>query len=241
MTGQSDSRADTEAERRITRLAAMAEPVRRSLYRWVSAQREPVTREQAANGVGVPHHVAKFNLDRLVDDGFLDADYRRPPGRGGPGAGRPAKVYCRSSGEVGVSVPERHYDVAGLLLARGVAEAERTHTPVATAVRQAAREHGRTVAGEVVSRSPSRRSPLTRAADVLATNGYEPCVENNAITLSNCPFHSLAREEAELVCGMNLALVEGMLDTAGSDTLEAVLQPVEGRCCVRIQRRDPAD
>src|SRR5947208_15695681 len=81
---------------RLGQLSALAEPVRRDLYTFVVARREPVTREQAAAGLDVPVHVAKFHLDRLVEDGLLDAEYRRPPGRGGPGAGRPAKVYRRS-------------------------------------------------------------------------------------------------------------------------------------------------
>src|SRR5438045_398628 len=82
-----------------------------------------VNREQAAAGAGVAHHVAKFHLDRLVDDGLLTAEYRRPAGRGGPGAGRPAKLYRRSDVDLEVSLPERRYDLAGRLLVRAVAEA----------------------------------------------------------------------------------------------------------------------
>ena len=44
----------------VERVAALGEPVRRSLYRFVVAQPDPVSREQAAAGVGVAHHVAKF-------------------------------------------------------------------------------------------------------------------------------------------------------------------------------------
>ena len=75
---------------RLAPLAALAEPARRRLYDFVVLQADPVSRDQAAAGVGVPRHVAKFHLDRLVAGGLLDVEYRRPPGRGGPGAGRPA-------------------------------------------------------------------------------------------------------------------------------------------------------
>ena len=64
-------------------------------------------REQAAAGVGVARHVAKFHLDRLVADGLLAFEYRRPGGRGGPGAGRPAKLYRPTDSGVDVSLPER--------------------------------------------------------------------------------------------------------------------------------------
>jgi len=223
-----------EDDHRIVRLASLAEPVRRALYRWVIAQRAPVTREQAAAGVGVAHHVAKFNLDRLVAEGLLDADYRRPEGRGGPGAGRPAKVYRRGTAVIEVSVPQRHYDLAGLVLARAVASAERTDAPIASAVHREAVAHGRELAR---GSAATKRSAIRKVADVLAVNGYEPCVDKDSITLANCPFHALAREETHLVCGMNLALIEGIIDGANADGVEAVLQPCEGQCCVRVQRR----
>jgi predicted ArsR family transcriptional regulator len=63
---------------RVARVAALGEPVRRSLYRFVVGQPDAVSREQAAAGVGVAHHVAKFHLDRLEADGLLDTEYRRP-------------------------------------------------------------------------------------------------------------------------------------------------------------------
>src|SRR5680860_1382324 len=76
-------RGDFDA--RVTEIAALGEPVRRALYLWLVAQPEPVTRDDAAAGAGVARHVAKFHLDKLVDEGLLEVEYSRPPGRGGPG------------------------------------------------------------------------------------------------------------------------------------------------------------
>ena len=95
--GPALARGDFEAG--VAAVAALAEPARRALYAFVSGQDEPVSREQAAAGAGVARHVAKFHLDKLVEDGLLDFEFRRPPGRRGPGAGRPAKVYRRSERE----------------------------------------------------------------------------------------------------------------------------------------------
>src|SRR4051794_35344309 len=91
----------------VASVAALGEPVRRDLYRYVVTQHDPVSREAAAAATGVAHHVAKFNLDRLVAEGLLDVEYSRPPGRGGPGAGRPAKLYRRAARDISVSLPER--------------------------------------------------------------------------------------------------------------------------------------
>ena len=101
-------------------IGALAEPVRRALYVFVVAQRDPVSREQAAEGVDVPLHTAKFHLDKLVDEGLLEVEFRRLTGRTGPGAGRPSKLYRRSARELSVSLPERRYDVVGRILAAGV-------------------------------------------------------------------------------------------------------------------------
>jgi predicted ArsR family transcriptional regulator len=216
-----------DLDARLDQVATLGEPVRRALYRFVAAQPEPVTREQAAAAVGVAQHTAKFHLDRLVDGRLLEAGYRRPPGRGGPGAGRPAKVYRRTGGDLDVSLPQRRYDLAGRLLVKAVAQAERTGSTVAAELRSVATQAGRSVG--------------TQAApdlfDALSADGYEPRDEGDGITLANCPFHALAREATELVCGMNRAYLEGMLGGIGETGLDARLDPAPGRCCVRLERR----
>ena len=55
--------------------------------------------------------------------------------------------------------------------------------------------------------------------------------------LANCPFDRLAREHTELVCSMNLSLVGGVLEGLGCESLEAVLEPEEGLCCVKARVR----
>src|SRR4051794_21887498 len=142
MTDQFDDQFDN----RVAGVAALAEPVRRTLYRYVIAQPAPVGREQAAAGVGVPHHVAKFHLDRLVTDGLLEVEYARPPGRTGPGAGRPAKLYRRTGRTISVSLPERRYDLAGQVLAEAITRAMGTGTPVEETLREAAGTTGRELA-----------------------------------------------------------------------------------------------
>src|SRR5215472_2520374 len=93
----------------LASLSTLDDPVRRRLYEVVIRQDGPVGRDEAASAAGVGRALAVYHLDKLVESGLLTASYQRPPGRGGPGAGRPAKVYSRSRGEFMVTVPQREY------------------------------------------------------------------------------------------------------------------------------------
>jgi predicted ArsR family transcriptional regulator len=216
----------------VGRVAALGEPVRRELYSYVVAQDEPVSRERAASGTGVAHHVAKFNLDRLVAEGLLDVEYRRPPGRGGPGAGRPTKLYRRATRDIAVSLPERRYDLAGHVLAEAITIARREQVPVDDALPVAARETGRHLgSGAELDEAVPVRDAVSR---VLAGNGYEPRTVEGEIVLANCPFHNLAVDYTELMCAVNRDLVQGVLDALCSGALSARLNPEPGRCCVTV-------
>jgi predicted ArsR family transcriptional regulator len=46
----------------------------------------------------------------------------------------------------------------------------------------------------------------------------------------------LASQQRELVCGMNLALIEGVLSGARARGLKAVLDPRPGMCCVALRQ-----
>ncbi|OZM80315.1 transcriptional regulator [Pseudonocardia sp. MH-G8] len=224
----------------VSGVGALVEPARRALYLHVIAQPEPVSRDQAAAGVGVPRHTAKFHLDKLVADGLLDVEFRRLSGRRGPGAGRPTKLYRRSDRQLAVSLPPRHYDLAGRILAGAVDESARDGVPVREAVQRAAASAGRRLAGEDVRSHDPSASSLEEVVGVLASHGYEPRVEGDAVVLANCPFHALAREHTELVCGMNLHLVAALLDELGrAASLEAALRPAAGRCCVVLTGAGP--
>ena len=100
--------------------------------------------KEAASAAGIGRALAVYHLDKLVESGLLTASYQRPPGRSGPGAGRPAKLYSRSDREFAVSVPPREYELAARLLVQAV-EADpsnRSRTALAEAARRLGTELG---------------------------------------------------------------------------------------------------
>jgi predicted ArsR family transcriptional regulator len=232
-------RPPTELDHRIAGVAALDQPLRRTLYRLLSDRDGWTTRDEAAEALGVARSVAAFHLDKLADAGVLDVTYQRTTGRTGPGAGRPSKLYRPRADEVSASVPERRYDLAGSLLASAVDEAGRTGAPVADAVGATAYAAGRRIGEETGDGavSPERGDDRRHAVlDVLARHGYQPEVgDHDEVALANCPFHRLAQEHRALVCGMNLDFVRGLLDGMGAtNQLAARLAPEPGYCCVRI-------
>jgi predicted ArsR family transcriptional regulator len=228
----------SELDRRIAAVAALDQPLRRDLYRLLMDDSGWTTRDDAAAALGIPRSVAAFHLDKLADVGVVEVRYERVGGRTGPGAGRPSKLYRPARDEVVASVPDRHYDLAGSLLATAVAESADTGAPVRDCLRTAARTTGRRIGQDasVERETVTRDDHVAEVVSVLEPQGYEPISGDDAeIALANCPFHRLAEEQRELVCGMNLDFLGGVLEGLGlDDHLTARLAPAPGYCCVRI-------
>ena len=277
----------------LASLSSLDDPVRRRLYDAVTRQTGPVGRDEAAAAAGVGRALAVYHLDKLVESGLLAATYRRPAGRSGPGAGRPAKLYARAEREFTVAVPPRSYELAARLLVQAVEAdasgqsraalgqaARRLGTELGRACQGAATGPGHDVGGpprtQEGNRGPTESAQLpgggppgtqgaTESAQlpgdaegggdrggagesgvpggtvevegVLAGQGYEPCRGGDGVVrLRNCPFHQLAEGHREVVCGMNLMLIEGLVDALGADGWRAVLDPRPGHCCVALGR-----
>ncbi|MFB7026812.1 MULTISPECIES: helix-turn-helix transcriptional regulator [unclassified Streptomyces] len=225
----------------IEAIAALQDPVRRRLYEYVAAQGREVGRNEAAEAAGVARTLAAHHLDKLTEAGLLESGSRRLTGRSGPGAGRPAKVYTRARGERSVSLPARDYRTAAELLAEAAEQAG-----LDAGLRAAARRRGEALRGPA---APC--GALEEAVEVLAARGYEPHLETTGdagaagvpegaagadarvVRMRNCPFHAVAESFPPLVCGMNLALLEGLLGTDGP--LRARMDARPGECCVVVE------
>ncbi|MGH9170567.1 MAG: helix-turn-helix transcriptional regulator [Acidimicrobiales bacterium] len=217
----------------LAALASLNEPLRRRIYEHARGQDDGVSRDGVAAALGVARSVAAFHLDKLVVVGLLEVGYRRPPGRSGPGAGRPAKWYRRAVGEIGCSVPERRYGLAAALLARAITRAASGTVGVEEALCDVARQHGQEMGGVLRAASGSS-SDRERLVELLAEHGYEPKMSGDRITLANCPFQTLTEEHRDLVCHMNFELLRGMADEAGLPPGAARLDPSPRRCCVTL-------
>jgi predicted ArsR family transcriptional regulator len=211
----------------LAALSALGDATRRSVYEHVANRTAPVSREEVAGAVGIARTLAAYHLDRLAAAGLLTVTSARRSGRTGPGAGRPSKLYARAEREVAVSVPPRDYHLAARLLADAAA-ADADGTTRAALIAAAGRL-GREIAAEA---GDAGIEPLLRE------RGYEPFTDDEGvIRMRNCPFHAVAQRHPEIVCAMNLALLEGAV--AGRD-LSATLEPAPGRCCVALRGRSLA-
>jgi predicted ArsR family transcriptional regulator len=230
-------------EQGVAVLHALHDPVRRSLYRYVSAQPHDVSREEAARAVGVQRGLAAFHLDKLVDAGLLQVvAVRRVSGRSGPGAGRPAKLYRRTAVQHEVSVPPRTYAVAAELLAEAVEEAGADLALQAAARRLGVRFGAQARAGAATRVDEGTVTPAvvpSGVIDILVRRGYQPYQDGTAVRLGNCPFRGVAEQFPAVVCGMNLALLEGLVDGAGAVGISAVMDPRPGQCCVALVAAEP--
>lgn len=214
----------------VAGVASLHDDVRRALYEYVVEAGRPVGRNEAAAGVDVSRALAAYHLDRLVDDGLLAARFEHLGSRRGPGAGRPAKLYERSRREIAVQLPPRNYELAARLLADAM-------DPVAVsrpAILASARAFGEQLGTDAVARPGAPGDRRALLVGTMRDCGYEPALEGEGIRLRNCPFDALAREHRQLVCGMNRALLEGLVAGVG-DELEAILEPRDDECCVTLR------
>jgi predicted ArsR family transcriptional regulator len=223
----------TDIDRQLDGLGGLGDPLRRRLYRHVVDRGVPVSRDEAAQAAGISRPLAAYHLDKLVDDGLLEARYQRRGDRQGPGAGRPAKHYVRAPGPIELSLPARDYAALAELLA-GAVEADPTGAARAALERAAA-----ALGAELGGRTAPGGGPnpgLARVRRALAARGYEPYDDGDGtIRLRNCPFDRVAARHRDLVCGANLAMLRSLTGQLGGDPpVRATLDRQPGRCCVSL-------
>jgi predicted ArsR family transcriptional regulator len=232
--GPSDEEFDGFAAR-VSRVSALADPIRRALYHFVAHQPGAVSRDQAAAGLDIPRYTAKFHLDKLVDEGLLVPEFKRLSGRTGPGAGRPAKLYRRVRKEVNVTLPRRRYDLAGHVLADTL-ERIQAGAPFDHAIQDAADN----AAGVVVeSWPPTESADIDRVAGVLARLGYEPRAEGGTdeggVRLSNCPFQQLSDDHTGVVCSMNRQFIDAVVRRLNCADVHPTSVERGTGCCVALR------
>ncbi|WP_286277950.1 helix-turn-helix transcriptional regulator [Naasia aerilata] len=207
--------------------SVLADPVRRALYRLILASSpDPVSRGDAADALGLPKSTVAAHLARMARDGVLVVSMRKTGERSGPGSGRPAAFYSAAAPDVAISIPPRRYDLMGDLLAGAVEDAVERAPQLAAELRATATARGRAM-GQAAG----------GVEQALQDNGYEPVRDEDGFVLANCPFHRLSRSHRDVVCLLNGALLQGVVEGSGvAASVDAV--PV-GSPAVRGSRTAP--
>lgn len=213
---RNDVTAPEPLEEEITRLvAALGDPTRRRAFFHVRDAGDPTGKDDVAAALGIDRRLAGFHLDKLVDQGFLTAEFRRRTGRSGPGAGRPAKLYSLAPNEVHVDLPERHYEILASLLLK--VATDESGAPPAEVLERVGFEFGLQVGlaeadkGEVAP-AEAARVASRELAGVLSRFGFAASAdESGAVMACACPFEDLAFQDPERICGLDRAIWKGIL------------------------------
>ncbi|VXB57538.1 Bacterial regulatory, arsR family protein [Arthrobacter sp. 9AX] len=209
---------------RMAALASLGDEKRRRLFELVASSAGALGRDDVARIAGIPRSTVSFHLDRLVQDGLLAVEFHKPAGKTGPGSGRPAKMYRPVAGEIGASVPDRNYDLAGELMAAAIEKSTAAGKPVTETLPEESFRLGNAMA-----------EGASTLEEFLVQAGYRPQPDGDGgLLLANCPFHRLSDKHAGVVCAMNGAFLRGAaarLDASGGRVEPADLP---GHCCARI-------
>ncbi|MGI5127217.1 helix-turn-helix transcriptional regulator [Pseudonocardia sp. CA-107938] len=221
----------------IKAVAALDDELRHGMFSFIRRMRRPVSRDEAAAAVGISRKLAAFHLDKLVDAGVLQA--RFASGDGVRKVGRRPKVYEPVADDLRVTIPQRQHDVLAGILVDAVLTEREGETAREAALR-VARDHGAELgAAARAELRPGRlgaERALTAASTVAEQNGFEPArTSPTCVRLRNCPFHPLAAAAPELVCGINHGFFSGVLAGLDATTVDAVLDPQAGECCVELR------
>lgn len=226
----------------VEAVASLTDPVRRGLFDAVAAARAPLTREQAAAQVGVSRRLAAFHLDKLVAVGLLEVQTAPAAGR----VGRRPRVYRRAAADLRVSVPSRRPVLLARLLLQALSDRRPGEDGPAAARRVSSARGREDGASERRQLRPGRlgaERALAMVRGLLERLGYEPTPpEPDRLGFAACPFHPLANEAPDLVCGIHHAYVAGLVEGLEASALEVRLAPGTDGCCVEVRTtRRPAD
>lgn len=209
----------------LNALSVLADPVRNAVYEFVRTREEPVGRDEAATALSMPRNTVAFQLDRLAEEGLLAVHFRRLNGKGGPGSGRPSKLYFLTHSEIAASVPHREYPLAADLMAKAIERSSAQNRPVNVVLAEVAREVGTDIGAKAGS-----------IKQVLTDHGYRPEErENGSVGLLDCPFHQLSTNYRDTVCTMNLELLTAVVEGTKAPYTACFEAPSrDGHCCVRL-------
>lgn len=227
-----ETEAEERAERDVGRLAAaLGDATRRRVFFAVRAAGRDRSKDDVAAELGIDRRLAGFHLDKLVEHGFLEAEFRRDAGRSGPGAGRPPKRYRPADAEVLLALPERHYELLASLLLR--ASLDRSDEDPQRALERVGHDFGFELGlAEVAAGSTSPGATPAEAVEavvrLLSRFGFAARAEGEGeggaagLRACACPFEELAFHDPDRICGLDRAIWRGILAAFAPDATLSV-------------------
>jgi predicted ArsR family transcriptional regulator len=215
--------------------SALGDPTRRGIYIAVREAPEPATASQIADLFSIHPNVARHHLDRLAEDGYLEVTRRRPDGKSGPGAGRPAKCYTATAKEIELHFPARRYDLLSELLVRVIERIDPGNLSEIAA--DIGREYGKELADEVGAPEESGFDMAVSAvARAMTGMGFatDPDADTRRLLTSHCPFAATAVKHPEVVCSLDRGIVSGLMESLSDDwrPVQVVSHPGAAEDCV---------
>ncbi|GBD83663.1 helix-turn-helix domain protein [bacterium BMS3Abin02] len=208
--------------------ATLGDPTRRSIYLRVRSSPEPLTATLVANEFGIHPNVARHHLDRLTEEGYLEVTRRRPTGKTGPGAGRPAKCYAATLKEIDLQFPTRRYDLLIDLLVRIVLHlAPGDGLQIALEI---GRDFGRELASGITTTGDGDlAASLETVASLMQKEGFEIIADpaGEKLLTEHCPFSAGKFEHPEVLCSLDRGIMTGIfeiVDPQRAAALEANLE-----------------
>ena len=206
-SGQMDAKALSQSISDLT--SALGDPTRRGIYITVRESPEPATATQIAELFSIHPNVARHHLDHLAEGGYLEVTRRRPEGKSGPGAGRPAKCYTATTKEIDLHFPARRYDLLSELLVRVI---ERINPGnLAELAADVGREYGKEIAAEIGAPEESGFDMAVSAVALAMTGmGFstDPDADSRRLLTSHCPFADTAVKHPEVVCSLDRGKIQ---------------------------------
>lgn len=217
--------------------SALGDPTRRAIYVAARESPDPMTTSRVAELFEIHPNVARHHLDKLAADGWLVVSQRRPSGKTGPGAGRPAKTYEASKREVSIHFSPRRYELLVDLLMRVLARV--APGDVSSIAQEVGSEYGRELAGEIGAPDDAGYAEAVQAVAVAMTGlgfSMDPDVEGQQLLTSHCPFGEAASDHPDVVCSLDRGIVTGLLGGLGTGCNPVLIphQRPDDDCVTRV-------